>query len=107
MGRGVCLGWQTTLIAERKVEIIESVWDRRAIAALVCASWSTSEGALVFQHARKMGLEGIVSKRLGSRRWSGRSPDWLKFKNPEAPAVKREAEEGLGQMTRALVSGCC
>jgi hypothetical protein len=25
---------------------------------------------------------------------SGRSPDWLKFKNPEAPpAVKREAEE--------------
>jgi hypothetical protein len=36
-------------------------------------------------------FEGIVSKRLGSR--SGRSPDWLKFKNPEAPAVKREAEE--------------
>ena len=22
-----------------------------------------------------------------------RSPDWLKFKNPEAPAVRREAEE--------------
>ena len=39
-----------------------------------------------------MGLEGIVSKRLGSRYRSGRSPDWLKFKNPEAPAVKREAE---------------
>ena len=42
---------------------------------------------------RKMGLEGIVSKRLGSRYRSGRSPDWLKFKNPDAPAVKREAEE--------------
>ena len=41
----------------------------------------------------KMGLEGIVSKRLGSRYRSGRSPDWLKFKNPEAPAVRREAEE--------------
>jgi ATP-dependent DNA ligase len=40
-----------------------------------------------------MGLEGIVSKRLGSRYRSGRSPDWLKFKNPEAPAVRREAEE--------------
>ena len=40
-----------------------------------------------------MGLEGIVSKRLGSRYRSGRSKDWLKFKNPEAPAVKREAEE--------------
>jgi hypothetical protein len=24
---------------------------------------------------------------------SGRSPDWLKMKNPTAPAVKREAEE--------------
>jgi hypothetical protein len=39
------------------------------------------------------GLEGIVSKRLGSRYRAGRSPDWLKFKNPEAPAVQREAEE--------------
>ena len=32
------------------------------------------------------------------RRWtasekSGRSPDWLKFKNPDAPAVRREVEE--------------
>jgi bifunctional non-homologous end joining protein LigD len=51
------------------------------------------EGDVVFRHACKMGLEGIVSKRLGSRYRSGRSPDWLKFKNPEAPAVKREAEE--------------
>ena len=50
-------------------------------------------GLTVFQHACKMGLEGIVSKRLGSRYRSGRSPDWLKFKNPDAPAVKREAEE--------------
>jgi hypothetical protein len=24
-------------------------------------------------------------------------PDWLKFKNPEAPAVKREAEEDWGK----------
>ena len=51
------------------------------------------DGLTVFQHACKMGLEGIVSKKLGSRYRSGRSPDWLKFKNPEAPAVKREAEE--------------
>src|SRR5262245_1146264 len=43
------------------------------------------------------GLEGIVSKRLGSRYRSGRSPDWLELKNPEAPAVKREAEEDWGR----------
>jgi bifunctional non-homologous end joining protein LigD len=54
-------------------------------------------GDAVFRHACKMGLEGIVSKRLGSRYRSGRSPDWLKFKNPEAPAVKREAEEEWGR----------
>jgi ATP-dependent DNA ligase len=53
-------------------------------------------GESVFRHACKMGLEGIVSKRLGSRHRSGRSKDWLKFKNPEAPAVKREAEEEWG-----------
>ena len=40
-----------------------------------------------------MGLEGIVSKRKGSPYRSGRSPDWFKMKNPDAPAVKREAEE--------------
>ena len=54
-------------------------------------------GLTVFQRACKMGLEGIVSKRLGSRYRSGRSPDWLKFKNPDAPAVKREAEEDCGR----------
>jgi hypothetical protein len=44
------------------------------------------------------GLEGIVSKRLGSIYRSGRLPNWLKFKNPEAPAVKREARR-IGTMT--------
>jgi bifunctional non-homologous end joining protein LigD len=47
-------------------------------------------GAAVLQHACKIGAEGIVSKRLGSKYQSGRSSDWLKFKNPEAPAVRRE-----------------
>ena len=50
-------------------------------------------GDVVFRHACKMGLEGIVSKRKDSPYRSGRSPDWLKMKNPNAPAVKREGEE--------------
>jgi ATP-dependent DNA ligase len=44
-----------------------------------------------------MGLEGIVSKRKDSMYRSGRSPDWLKMKNPEAPAVKREEDEEWGK----------
>jgi len=55
------------------------------------------DGAIVFAHACKLGLEGIVSKRLGSIYRSGRSKDCLKFKNPAAPAVKREAEEEWGR----------
>jgi ATP-dependent DNA ligase len=42
-------------------------------------------------------LEGIVSKRLGSINRSGKCKDWLKFKNPDAPAVKRESEEDWGK----------
>ena len=51
----------------------------------------------MFVHACKLGLEGIVSKRLGSRYVSrARSKDWLKFKNPDAPAVKPGGGGGLG-----------
>jgi hypothetical protein len=32
-------------------------------------------------------LRGIVSKRKNSRYRSGRSPDWIKSKNPDAPVV--------------------
>ena len=56
-----------------------------------------ADGPTVFAHACKMGLEGIVSKHKTSTYRSGRSPDWLKSKNPAAPAVKREAEEEWGK----------
>jgi ATP-dependent DNA ligase len=55
------------------------------------------DGPLVFAQACKLGLEGIVSKRKDSSYRSGRSPDWIKSKNPAAPAVKREAEEDWGR----------
>ena len=55
------------------------------------------DGPTVFAHACKMGLEGIVSKRKDSPYRSGRSPDWLKMKNPACPAVRREAEEDWGR----------
>jgi bifunctional non-homologous end joining protein LigD len=55
------------------------------------------DGPTVFAHACKMGLEGIVSKRKDSMYRSGRSPDWLKMKNSDAPAVKREEEEDWGK----------
>ena len=41
------------------------------------------DGAVVFAHACQLGLEGIVSKRAGSRYRSGASRNWLKCLNPE------------------------
>jgi ATP-dependent DNA ligase len=40
-----------------------------------------------------MGLEGIVSKHKGSRYLSGRSPDWLKTKNPASEALPEPSPE--------------
>jgi bifunctional non-homologous end joining protein LigD len=42
----------------------------------------TGDGAAIFRHACRMDLEGIVSKRIGSRCVSGRTRAWLKTKNP-------------------------
>jgi bifunctional non-homologous end joining protein LigD len=52
--------------------------------------------ALVFDHACRMGLEGIVSKRLDAPYRSGPSKVWLKYRNPLSEAVRREAEEDWG-----------
>jgi ATP dependent DNA ligase domain len=55
-------------------------------------------GIEIFEHACKLGCEGIVSKRVGSRYVSGRTDNWIKVKNPTAPAVRREAEEDWGKV---------
>jgi ATP-dependent DNA ligase len=62
------------------------------------------DGDVVYRHACWLGCEGIVSKRLGSPYVSGRTRHWLKFKNPAAPAVKREAEEEWGEKTLEMTT---
>ena len=44
--------------------------------------------------ACKLGCEGIVLKRRASRYARGRSSNWLKVKNLDAPAVRREEDWG-------------
>src|SRR5438552_8863783 len=51
------------------------------------------DGPAVFDHACRLGLEGIVSKRIDAPYRSGRSKTWLKSKNPLSEAVRREHEE--------------
>jgi bifunctional non-homologous end joining protein LigD len=50
------------------------------------------DGAVAFRHACRMGLEGIVAKRRDKPYRSGQSPDWIKVKNPDAPAASRIIE---------------
>jgi bifunctional non-homologous end joining protein LigD len=53
----------------------------------------TGDSPTVFEHVCRMGLEGIVSKRVDAPYRSGPSKTWVKTKNPESAAVRREQEE--------------
>jgi bifunctional non-homologous end joining protein LigD len=82
-------------LEERKSELAKLL--RKASWALHFNDHIDEPGDVVFRHACKLGFEGIVSKRLGSPYRSGRSRHWIKNKNPQHPAVKREAEEDWGR----------
>jgi ATP-dependent DNA ligase len=46
-------------------------------------------GPDLFRHACLMGLEGLVSKRNDRAYRAGVSPNWVKVKNPQHPAMAR------------------
>jgi len=66
---------------------------KAALAKLVAANGSdgrvrfsdhlSGDGDTVFRHASRLGLEGIVSKRLSSPYLSGRVTSWLKLKSTD------------------------
>ena len=84
-------------IEERKGLLAKLLHDSDSDLSIVLNKHYEEDGATVFREACRLGCEGIVSKPLGSTYRRGRSPLWLKVKNPNAPAVKREAEEDWGR----------
>ena len=50
------------------------------------------DGEIVFRHACKLGLEGIVSKRIDMKYLPGPSKSWVKLKNKKHPAILRIKE---------------
>jgi bifunctional non-homologous end joining protein LigD len=66
---------------------------RRSHPGIALNQHYEGDGAIICKHACALGCEGIVSKRLGSPFRSGRANFWIKVKNPDAPALKREADE--------------
>ena len=58
------------------------------------------DGAEVFEHACKMGLEGIVAKRRDMPYRAGPSKFWRKVKNPKSPAMMRVDDEAWAERWR-------
>ena len=84
-------------IEERKSLLAKLLHDSDSDLGIVLNKHYEEDGAIVFREACRLGCEGIVSKRLGSIYRRGRSPLWVKVKNPNAPAVTREREEDWGR----------
>ena len=57
----------------------------------------TGDGPNVYDHACRMGLEGIVSKRIDAPYRSGPSRAWLKSKNSASEAVRRDRRNTGGK----------
>jgi bifunctional non-homologous end joining protein LigD len=74
-------------LVDRKKRLARLLSGRRL--GIVLSDHTDEDGALVFRQACRMGLEGIVSKRLSAPYRSGPSRDWLKVKNPDSPAMIR------------------
>jgi bifunctional non-homologous end joining protein LigD len=81
---------RSTPIEERKQHL---AWGLRQTHPGISINATYDGNAVaIYEHACALGCEGIVSKRLGSPYRAGRTDQWLKMKNPEAPAVRRERE---------------
>jgi ATP-dependent DNA ligase len=79
-----------TPLGDRKKRLAKLLGGRRL--GIVLSDHTDDDGATIFRHACRMGLEGIVSKRLSAPYRSGPSRDWIKVKNPDSPAMIRARE---------------
>jgi ATP-dependent DNA ligase len=79
-------------LSERKAALAKLL--RKAKPGIRLSEHIDGDGRIVFAHACKRALEGIVSKRVTSPYRSGRAKTWLKTKNPKAAATLRIQEGG-------------
>src|SRR5512144_1718081 len=74
-------------LVERKAALRKVL--RRTKGGIQYVEHTEGDGAEMFAAVCKLGLEGIVSKRLTAPYRSGPSKSWIKVKNPKAPAATR------------------
>jgi bifunctional non-homologous end joining protein LigD len=77
-------------LGDRKKALARLLGKRRL--GIVLSEHTGEDGATIFRQACRMGLEGVVSKRLSAPYRSGPSRDWIKVKNPDSPAMIRARE---------------
>jgi bifunctional non-homologous end joining protein LigD len=65
---------------------------RRSRRGIQYVEHTEGDGVEMFKAVCKLGLEGIVSKKLDVPYESGPSKVWLKIKNPKARAATRAAD---------------
>jgi bifunctional non-homologous end joining protein LigD len=65
---------------------------RRTKRGIQYVEHTEGDGVEMFKAVCKLGLEGIVSKKLNAPYKSGSSKAWLKIKNPKAPAATRSMD---------------
>jgi bifunctional non-homologous end joining protein LigD len=65
---------------------------RKAHSGVRLSEHLNGDGETIFRHACALGAEGIVAKRRDRPYQSGRCADWVKIKNPDAPAATRVIE---------------
>ena len=80
-------------LIDRKWRLARLIGKAKKWRAIQYTEHLAGDGPTVFEHVCGMGLEGIVSKRTDAPYRSGPSKMWLKSKNPESEAVRREREE--------------
>ena len=79
-------------LADRKAALAKLL--RKAKPGIRYSEHMTGDGRNIFEHACKLGLEGIVSKRINAPYRTGKVKTWLKTKNPKAAAWLRVQEGG-------------
>jgi bifunctional non-homologous end joining protein LigD len=76
--------------AERKAALRKAL--QRTRRGIQYVEHTEGDGGEMFKAICKLGLEGIVSKKLNAPYKSGPSKAWLKIKNPNAPAATRAVD---------------
>jgi ATP-dependent DNA ligase len=74
-------------VAERKATLRKLLV--RSKGGIQFVEHADGDGAQLYELACKLGLEGIVSKRLTAPYKSGPCKSWIKTRNPKSPAYLR------------------